>query len=301
MCFKKFFLLLLASVSLFCLVSCDYFPLFSEGDGNSSHVVAEGTPEENYGLGNPSGAGLDDCNNYLMVKQGYAVSYNDSLGFPNWSSWHLDFDDLGSLDREDSFRADEDLPEGFNRITKDDYTNSGFDRGHLCPNADRNGNEELQRETFLMTNMVPQAPNNNRNTWAALENHARNLVKEGYELYIVAGAYDDPDGDGGEGSKGFVTFYDKDGDGLGITIPEYVWKVMFAIEDGSDDIARADLSNSFMLAVWIPNTQECSDRSWYEYAVSVDDVERLTGYDFFSMLDDDLEVALEKTVYETAG
>ena len=48
MCFKKFFLLLLASVSLFCLVSCDYFPLFSEGDGNSSHVVAEGTPEESF-------------------------------------------------------------------------------------------------------------------------------------------------------------------------------------------------------------------------------------------------------------
>lgn len=299
MCFRKFFLLLFASVSLCCFVSCDFFPLFFEGD--SSHVVVQGTPEENYGLGNPSGAGSDDRNNYLMVKNGYVVSYNDSLGFPNWSSWHLDSGDLGSLDRQDSFRSDESLPEGFYRVTKDDYTNSGFDRGHLCPNADRNGNEELQSETFLMTNMVPQAPNNNRQTWVALENYSRSLVGQGYELYIVAGAYDDPDGKGGEGSKGFVTFYDKDGDGFGITIPEYVWKVIFAIEDGGDDIARADISNSFMIAVVIPNTQDCPDLRWYEYAVSVDEVEDLTGYDFFSNLDDGLESVLESAVYDFAG
>ncbi|WP_457824569.1 DNA/RNA non-specific endonuclease, partial [Staphylococcus aureus] len=84
---------------------------------------------------------------------------------------------------------DESLPSDWYRVSPGNYTNSGFDRGHNCPSADRTNTTASNSTTFLMTNIIPQAPDNNRNTWANLEEYTRHLVENGQEVYVIMGNY----------------------------------------------------------------------------------------------------------------
>lgn len=113
-------------------------------------------------LGNPSNADTDP-NNYLMIKPQYALSYDNSKGIPNWVSWQLNQSWLGSVDRKNDFRPDITLPVGWYQVRPSDYTGGGYDRGHMTPSGDRTRTPEDNSATFLMTNMIPQAPKNNQN------------------------------------------------------------------------------------------------------------------------------------------
>src|SRR5205085_10433272 len=121
--------------------------------------------------GNPSGAREDlaDRDNYLMRKPYFALSYNDAKGTPNWVSWCLKHGDFRPAKRVDAFHPDESLPRGFRKVRPADYNGTGFDRGHLCPNGDRMGDDAAAEATFVMTNMIPQSPNCNQKAWADLE------------------------------------------------------------------------------------------------------------------------------------
>ena len=133
--------------------------------------------------------------NYLLLKTQYALSYHRDQGKPTWVSWHLSPEWLGSAPRQDDFRGDPDLPAGWYRVTASSYTGSGFDRGHNCPSADRTRTVADNSATFLMSNIMPQAPRNNQRTWANLEDYSRTLVGRGNELYLICGSY----GRGGTG------------------------------------------------------------------------------------------------------
>src|SRR4051812_31612173 len=74
---------------------------------------------------------------FLLLKPPYALSYNDANGTPNWVSWRVTADDLGNAPRKQVFDSDNALPSGFKIVAHRDYSNSGFDRGHLCPHSDR--------------------------------------------------------------------------------------------------------------------------------------------------------------------
>src|SRR5215207_39997 len=88
----------------------------------------------NVALGDPSNASSDasNKNNYLLVKPQYVLSYNDGRGGPNWVSWRLVASDIGEAERQNNFHPEQSLPRGFKRVTPDDYTGSGYDRGHVC-------------------------------------------------------------------------------------------------------------------------------------------------------------------------
>src|SRR4051812_46730883 len=136
-------------------------------------------------FGNPSGAKEDPDvrDNYLMKKEFFALSYNDSKGTPNWVSWRVIKDDLGDAKRAPFF-PDQTLPRGFHNVYPKDYTNTGFDRGHVCPHSDRASSIRASTATFAMTNMLPQAPNVNQGAWADMEAYLRHLVaKEDRRLY----------------------------------------------------------------------------------------------------------------------
>ena len=143
--------------------------------------------------GNPSDSIADTAasKNYLMEKPQFTISYNSETLNPNWVAWHLSRSDLGEADRADTFRPDPELPSEWYAVRKQDYKFPayGFDRGHICPSADRTANTEDNSMTFLMTNMVPQAPDNNRIVWVALEKYEREVVQQGKEAYIFAGFY----------------------------------------------------------------------------------------------------------------
>src|SRR6185503_13031432 len=207
-------------------------------------------PSVHLTMGNPSSAVVDlqQANNYLMEKPSFSLSYNKDKGTPNWVSWHLENDWTGNLARTDTFRADPAVSPDWYRVQSTDYFASGFDRGHMTPNADRDNPASipLNQETFLMSNMVPQAPNNNQGPWANLENYLRTLLPAN-EVYIVAGGA----GTGGTGANGFAASIA----GGRVSVPAQTWKVALVLpKDAGDDVARVSAA-SRTIAVILPNTQ----------------------------------------------
>jgi endonuclease G len=241
--------------------------------------------DDNLALGNPSGAvaSLSSPSNYLLVKDQYTLSYNRDQGKPNWVSWHLSDAWLGSAPRQDDFRADDDLPSGWYQVKATDYSGSGFDRGHNCPSADRTGSVADNSATFLMSNMMPQAPQNNQQTWAGLENYARSLVADGNELYLICGSY----GKGGTGSAGYETTLA----GGKITVPAHCWKVVVVVPGGKNGVSRIN-ANTRVIAIDTPNDNSLST-NWGTYRTSVDAIEAATGYDLLSAVPTGLQNKLE--------
>lgn len=244
-------------------------------------------------LGNPSSASPDEVNenDFLMEKKQYHLSYNNSTRTANWVSWHLNTSYLGSTPRQDDFRADYTLPSQWYRVDDRAYSGSGFDRGHICPSADRTLTITDNSATFLMTNMMPQAPNNNRITWAQLESYCRSLVVSGKELFIVAG----PHGQGGEGSNGYAETVNQGN----VVVPSNTWKIILVLDNGDNDLARIN-QNTRTIAIVMPNTQTANTKKWYEYRVSIDEVEQLTGFDFLTNVPDDIQQVIESSVDNTA-
>lgn len=239
-------------------------------------------------LGNPSGAVADvnSPNNYLLPKPQFTVGYNRAQGKPNWVSWHLDAADRGSISRQDDFRNDTALPAGWYQVQSTSYSGSGFDRGHNCPSADRTATEEDNSATFLMTNMMPQAPNNNQQAWANLENYTRTFLPNN-EVYVICGSY----GVGGTGSNGGVTTTIDQGR---ITVPARCWKVIVILPVGNNDVSRIN-AGTRVIAIDTPNQQGIST-DWGTFRTSVDAIEAATGYDILSNLPVAVQDVLEARV-----
>lgn len=256
-----------------------------------SHVELPHNENTALYLGNPSGAKKSRSlrENYLIEKKQYALSYNNTRHIPNWVAWHLCANDMGQTKRSATFSEEQNLPFGWYRVSRNDfqYAQYGFERGHLCPSADRTSTSEDNSATFTMSNVVPQSPANNSTVWNDLEQHARRLALRGNELYIIAGTY----GIGGSTKNGTYDFIAVPRSNVHIAVPAYLWKVIIAIPEGANDLERIT-AQSTAIAVLTPNTHNCAT-SWRDYAVSIDYLEKLTGYDFFALLPDDIEDALE--------
>jgi endonuclease G, mitochondrial len=248
------------------------------GDFSSSPTPTP-TPAagEHLTMGNPSDAvtSVAQPNNYLMNKPQYSLSYSRDNGGANWVSWHLDSSWLGSAPRQDDFRADTTLPSGWYRVQATDYSGSGFDRGHMCPSADRTITVTANSGTFLMTNMIPQLPANNQGVWASLESYSRSLVTQGNELYIISG---------GHGLQYFIA------NGR-VAVPAQTWKVIIVLPNGTNDVARVN-TGTRTIAVVVPNSGTIN-RDWRSYRVSVDQVEAITGFDFFSNVSTGMQAVIE--------
>jgi DNA/RNA endonuclease G (NUC1) len=265
---------------------------FMQANYSATFTVANAAPvpydsSVHLTMGNPSGAVNDtnQPNNYLLEKPEYSLSYNRDRGGPNWVSWHLSDDWTGSLTRVDTFRPDPALPSDWNRVNQLDYTGSGFDRGHMVPSADRLDSLPINQATFLMDNIIPQAPDNNQDTWNNMEQALRNYTPAN-ELYIISGGA----GVGGSGDNGPATTIA----GGKVTVPKFTWKVALVIPKGENDISRVDCS-SRTIAVIVPNTNG-TNPDWTTYLTTVDAVETLTGYDFFSNLPEPIQRCVEAGV-----
>ena len=243
-------------------------------------------------LGNPSNAttDTDDKDNFLMVKPQFVLSFNNSNGGANWVAWHLQASDIGSVSRG-KFHVDTSLPSGFKRITTGDYTGSGYDRGHLCNSKDRTKNKKNNDATFNMTNILPQAADNNQGPWVKLEDFGRQLAGQGNELYIYAGAF----GTGGTGKKGLKQTI-ADGD---VNVPKTFWKVIVILPHGNNDLNRID-ENTRAIAVCMPNRQGIRNVPWQKFVTTIRNVESATGFDFLTPLSSEIQQALE-TRKDSAG
>ncbi|PSN12294.1 DNA/RNA endonuclease G [filamentous cyanobacterium CCT1] len=227
-------------------------------------------------LGNPSQAATANPNNYLLQRNQYALSYSRDRNGLNWASWEVDAAWLGSTDRQDNFRPDGGLPAGFYQVTPNDYRGSGYDRGHVVPSGDRTRTVSDNAATFLMTNIIPQTPENNRGPWRELEEYGRDLVYQ-YDrsLHVFAGAY------GNQGSVG----------NRAVAVPSRLWKIIVVYDrlpDGNLGIG----SDTQVIAVDMPNIDQVNP-DWRQYQTSIQRLEVATGYTFLENFPADLQAALK--------
>ena len=231
-------------------------------------------------LGNPSNAvaTASSSDNFLVIRNAYALSFNSSRGIPNWVAWRISEADFGAAERQNNFRPDPVLPKNLTRVTPTDYTGSGFDRGHLCPSADRSSSGQANSETFLMTNIAPQTPDLNREVWENLESYSRTLVRKGkVDLYIIAGAY---------GEKGKLK--------KKVTIPTNFWKVIVAVPQGASISAINE--NTHIIAVDMPNVAGIAGKNWRDFRTTVRTIEQRANVNLLSSLPQNLQETLENRV-----
>jgi endonuclease G len=272
-------------------INIDEFTVNSYDSGSGTGGGTGGTTGDNTNmlLGNPSGATTSittNYNNYLYDHTYYIDSYNRDKGEPNWTCWYVGPTSLGSTARQDDFRADTSLPSGWYEVGASSYSGSGFDRGHNCPSADRTSTVAANSATFLMDNMIPQAPNNNQQTWGNLEDYGRSLVTAGNEIYVIMGIY----GSGGTGSSGSATTINSGH----VAVPSHVWKIIVVIPNGNGDLSRITASTR-VIAVDTPNINTVSS-TWQSYITTVQAIENATGYSFFTALPASVKAALETKV-----
>lgn len=205
----------------------------------------------------------------ILKRTGYVASYNKTTLLPNWVAWHLTAERTeGSAKRSGvDFAEDTEVPEP--RATDWDYYNSGYDRGHMCPAADNKWSKKAMEESFLFTNMCPQNGNLNRGDWNEMEMACRKWAKKYGGLYIVCGPilY-----------KGKHKTIGKNK----VVVPEAFFKVVLRTGDDPQAIGFIYKNTS-------------GNRPKDSYVNTVDEVERITGIDFFPSLPDDVEKNVEAT------
>lgn len=227
-------------------------------------------------LGNPSQAKANPFypDNFLLINNFYAISYNRNKGIANWAAWRLTKEDLGEADRRNNFRPDGRLPGAWKKISPSYYSRSGYNRGHIVPSADRTQTPDANSSTFVMTNMTPQTPALNQGPWEKLERYSRSLARRDNDLFIYAGCY-------GEKAKLRQT----------VSVPTNCWKIIAIIPRGSQVN-----SNMRIIAVDMPNVQGIKNANWRDYQTSVRNIEQRTGYDFLNIFPKDLQNKLETKI-----
>lgn len=230
-------------------------------------------------LGNPSGATSSSTNHnhYLLQCAQYAFDYSDNLGEPNWVSWDLTLSDQGSATRTSSFYADSRLPTTFYHVTSSDYTNSGYDRGHMCPSADRTDTSAHNKILFYMSNIVPQAPDNNQGPWEKFETYCRSLTSSGYEVLLISGP------------STFNGSYIPSG---AAAIPGYTWKIAVVVPSGSGTAVSRINTGTRCIALKVPNSQGIRSNPWQNYITSAGALQTATGFSFFTALSSTVRNAL---------
>lgn len=197
----------------------------------------------------------------------YTVSYNHEWNIPNWVAYSLTRQETtGDVPRESGFSPDPKV-KGDPVVTKD-YSHSGYDRGHMAPAADMKWSERAMYESFYMTNVCPQNQSLNRGDWNDLEELARDWANKYSEVFIVCGPIvDDDDQTIGQERK--------------IVVPSAFYKVFLRKKgDGWSSIGFV-----------MPN--QAGNNPLMAYVMSVNDIEEMTGINFFYNLPNEIEESVE--------
>lgn len=206
---------------------------------------------------------------HILRNDGFMLSYSESLKNPLWVTYKVGSADYIPGKRPSGFSADWRSP---SFVSHDDYTGTGYDRGHMAPNyviASRYG-RAAQLDTFKMTNITPQKPNLNQKSWQRLEELVANDFSHWFgDFWVVTGPIFDAQ------PKRLNS---------GVAIPKAFYKILLKPASGEQP-AKA-------LAFIFPQNAK-ANVSLLKLVVSIDEVEAQTGLDFFSELDDNIENALE--------
>ena len=208
----------------------------------------------------------------LIIKHtGFTLSYNLDTNCPNWVAWDLTEEEAYStqVKRSNDFRGDTMVPP-LHRAEVYEYKQSGFDRGHMCPAGDMKWNADAMSECFLMSNICPQIPVLNQKWWEHLESACRRWASQEGCIYICCGPIYDA-----QKKARYI------GNEIKIRVPDGFFKVIVSLKQGKEKgigfLYRNDDSRQTM--------SDCTK--------TIDEIERITGYDFFSTIPDEIEKKIE--------
>lgn len=206
----------------------------------------------------------------IIVHNGFTLCYREKYEQAEWVCYTLDAQKVQkNVERKDNFRPDSLVLTGSAELS--DYKKSGYDRGHLCPSADLTYSQETMDESFVLSNMSPQVAKLNRGMWKDLEHELRTLTSHFDILYIVTGPILEKSDYSSIGKNQ-------------VAVPEYYYKAILAIKN----------DKYYMIGFVLPNS-ECKGTIW-DYATNVEEIEKRTNLDFFSLLPDEQEHNLETTL-----
>lgn len=204
----------------------------------------------------------------ILVRKGYTTSYNKDTKNPNWVAWHLTAEHAdGPYERSNDFYEDEEVEAP--RATLADYRRSGWSRGHMCPAGDNKWDEVAMHESFSLINICPQDTRLNSGLWNSIEMNCRTWARRYGDIYIVCGP----------------VYLNREHETIGdnrVVVPEAFFKVVLCLNG---------TPKAFGIVVRNNSGQKKRDL----YYNSVDEVERITGIDFFHNLPDDIENEVEAT------
>jgi endonuclease G len=205
----------------------------------------------------------------VLQRKAYTTSYNKRRRTPNWVAWTLTKEHTYGQLLRDNERFEEDMDVAEPRATFQDYYNSRYDRGHMCPAGDNKWDQEALTESFLMTNICPQNHGLNKDDWNDLEMQCRTWARRYGELTIVCGPlYEQPEDQ--------VRYIGRNR----VAVPSGFFKVVYRAEPKPHALGFIFENNG-------------SSQPWRNQVVSVDEVEHRSGIDFFMTLPDDVEQRIE--------
>lgn len=206
----------------------------------------------------------------IISHTGYTVSYNSEWKIPNWVAYELTKEEVeGVTPRGNNFVPDPEVPRDKSANTKD-YTNSGWDRGHMAPAADMRWSEKAMKESFYLSNVCPQNRNLNAGIWKDLEEQVRGLAKQKGKIYVVSGPLV---------SKKPATIGNNK-----VAVPDAFFKVLLQNDNGEWSAV------AFMFA------NKSGRQPLSTYAMSVEDMQIVAEMDFFPALPDSIEERIESHV-----
>ncbi len=235
----------------------------TEVDETSSQVAMGLEERQKFAFPAP----LTNRDEHILYHKGYVVSYNSDWKIPNWVAWELTVHETkAKMERKDTFCEDPDFAGP--QATLADYRGSGYTRGHMIPAADMRWDKKAMEECFYLTNMCPQLADFNSGNWGKLEQQCREWAKRDSAIWIVCGPIV------GRSPKRI---------GAGqVVVPDAFFKVVLV------PYAKTPRAIGFIY----PHRNKKGARM-REFMMSVDEVERRTGIDFFASLPDDVERKVE--------
>ena len=214
-------------------------------------------------------APLTDRPEQILKRKGYTTSYNNKSKNPNWVAWHLTkANTYGDNQRKNEVFFEDETIERGQRATDNDYYNSRYDRGHMCPAGDNKWDAQAMRESFLFTNICPQNHGLNKYEWNDLEIQCRDWAREYGAIDIVCGPIYNSTGDQKTIGRNKVW------------VPDAFFKVILCRQGKPK-------------AIGFIYRNEGVKQTKAEALRSVDEIEALTGIDFFPALDDETEDRIE--------
>lgn len=211
-------------------------------------------------------APLSNTSEQRIEKTSYIVSYNKETKIPNWVAWHLTADHTdGPVRRMSSFYEEESVVSP--RATLEDYKGSGWSRGHMCPAGDNKWSETAMYESFSLVNVCPQDASLNSGLWNSIEIDCRRWANRFGDIFIVCGP----------------VLYNKEHETIGtnkVVVPEAFFKVILCLQGQPKAIGFVVKNNA-------------GTKKKDQYINTIDEVERITGIDFFPALPDSIEDVVE--------